>query len=263
MGKTMLRYPIIIARRWIEDVNVFMRSLGTRLIRKTVEAVLHNLDLMSRMQDLFSSVEFERQYLKEVPAFKTRHDLFKFALAQADVRDGLYLEFGVYKGDSINRLARLAPDRVLYGFDSFEGLPESWTIGARRGSFSLRGRLPAVRNNVKLVKGFFEDTLGAFVAQAPEQPVAFMHVDCDLYSATRTVLAHFAPRLVDGTVIVFDEYFNYPGWQEGEFKAFTEFIAAQDRLAYRPIGYIRNGGQVAVRLSTRPDPGGARAVDRA
>jgi hypothetical protein len=253
----MLRYPIIIARLWIENVNIFLRSVGTRLVRKTAESVLRNLDLMSQMQDLFSSVEFERHHLATVPTFKTRQDLFRFALDRVTVRDGLHAEFGVYKGDSINRLARLRPHQLFHAFDSFEGLPESWTLGARTGAFSLGGRLPAVRDNVALVQGFFTDTLEKFVAGCGKSAVAFMHVDCDLYSATKTVLDRFAPLLVEGTVIVFDEYFNYPGWQQGEFKAFADFIAAHDRLGYDYIGYIRNGGQVAVRLRRRDAPAGS------
>jgi hypothetical protein len=253
----MWRYPIIVARLCIENVNIFLRSVGTRLVRKTAESVLRNLDLMGQMQDLFSSVEFERRHLATVPTFKTRQDLFRFSLDRATVRDGLHAEFGVYKGDSINRLARLRPRQVFHGFDSFEGLPEAWTLGARSGSFGLGGRLPAVRDNVVLVKGLFADTLEKFVAGCGKSAVAFMHVDCDLYSATKTVLDRFAPLLVEGAVIVFDEYFNYPGWQQGEFKAFAEFIDGHDRLAYDYIGYIRNGGQVAVRLRRRDAPAGS------
>jgi hypothetical protein len=255
----MWRYPVIVVRLWVENINIFFRNLGTRMARKTAESVLRNLDLMGQMQDLFSSVEFERQHLATVPTFKTRQDLFKFSLDRVTVRDGLYAEFGVYKGDSINRLARLRPHQVFHGFDSFEGLPESWTLGARTGSFSLGGRLPAVRDNVVLVKGFFEHTLDKFAAECGKTAAAFMHVDCDLYSATKTVLDRLAPLLVEGTIIVFDEYFNYPGWQQGEFKAFAEFIDAHDRLGYEYIGYIRNGGQVAVRLRRR-DPAAHDAV---
>jgi hypothetical protein len=254
----MWRYPVIFARLWIENVNIFFRNVGTRLVRKTAESVLRNLDLMSQMQDLFSSVEFEREHLATVPMFKTRQELFKFALGHVAVPDGVYAEFGVYKGDSINRLARLRPHQVFHGFDSFEGLPESWTLGARTGAFSIGGRLPAVRDNVVLVKGFFERTLPEFVSACGKKAVAFMHVDCDLYSATKTVLDRLAPLLVEGTVIVFDEYFNYPGWQQGEFKAFAEFIDSHERLGYDYIAYIRNGGQVAVRLKRR-DAAGANA----
>ena len=258
----MWRYPVILARLWIENVNIFFRGVGTRLVRKTAESVLRNLDLMGQMQDLFSSVEFERQHLSAVPMFKTRQELFKFALDNVAVPDGLYAEFGVYKGDSINRLARLRPHQTFHGFDSFEGLPESWTLGARTGSFSIGGRLPAVRRNVVLVKGFFEQTLPGFLAACGKTSVAFIHIDCDLYSATKTVLTQLAPMLVEGTIIVFDEYFNYPGWQQGEFKAFAEFISAHDRLGYDYIGYIRNGGQVAVRLKRRDAAGASATANR-
>lgn len=258
----MWRYPVILARLWIENINIFFRSVGTRLVRKTAESVLRNLDLMGQMQDLFSSVEFERQHLPAVPMFKTRQELFKFALDNVTVPDGLYAEFGVYKGDSINRLARLRPRQVLHGFDSFEGLPESWTLGARTGSFSVAGRLPAVHGNVVLIKGFFEQTLPAFLPTCGKKAVAFMHIDCDLYSATKTVLDELAPMLVEGTIIVFDEYFNYPGWQQGEFKALAEFIESHDRLGYDYIGYIRNGGQVAMRLKRRDGTGASAFANR-
>jgi hypothetical protein len=109
------------------------------------------------------------------------------------------------------------------------------------------------------VKGFFEQTLPDFLDAYGKKSVAFIHVDCDLYSATKTVLAQLAPMLVEGTIIVFDEYFNYPGWQQGEYKAFAEFVSTHDRLGYDYIGYIRNGGQVAVRLKRR-DAAGASAV---
>ncbi|HXW23373.1 MAG TPA: class I SAM-dependent methyltransferase [Xanthobacteraceae bacterium] len=254
----MWRHPTILVRLWIDNVNIFCRSVGTRLVRKTAESVLRNLDLMGQMQDLFSSVEFERQNLGAVPTFRTRQELFRFSLDRVSVPDGLYAEFGVYKGDSINRLARLRPQQPFYGFDSFEGLPEAWTLGARTGAFSTGGRLPAVRDNVVLVRGVFAETLAKFVAGCGKSAAAFIHVDCDLYSATKTVLDHLAPLLVEGTIIVFDEYFNYPGWQQGEFKAFAEFIGGHRSLGYDYIGYIRNGGQVAVRLRSRSaDSGGS------
>jgi len=120
--------------------------------------------------------------------------------------------------------------------------------------------LPPVRGNVRLTKGFFEDTLPGFVAQHPGAKIALLHIDCDLYSATKTVLERLAPLLVEGTIIVFDEYFNYPGWQQGEFKAFAEFIDSQERFGYDYIGYIRNGGQVAVRLKGRTVAGADTVV---
>jgi len=48
-------------------------------------------------------------------------------------------------------------------------------------------------------------------------------------------------------VIVFNEYFNYPGWQEGEYKAFQEFIS-DTGLSYEYIGYNHLHEQVAVKI---------------
>ena len=101
--------------------------------------------------------------------------------------------------------------------------------------------------NAVLVEGLFADSLPGFLREHPE-PVGFLHIDCDLYSSTRTVLTLLAPRLRPGSVIVFDEYFNYPGWQEGEHKAFQE-VVAETGLGYEYLGYNRVQTQLAVRIT--------------
>ncbi len=72
-----------------------------------------------------------------------------------------------------------------------------------------------------------------------------MHVDCDIYSSTKTIFDLLASRIVAGTVIVFDEYFNYPGWRHHEYKAFQEFCATSGH-SYRYLGYAGEKGHVAV-----------------
>jgi hypothetical protein len=61
------------------------------------------------------------------------------------------------------------------------------------------------------------------------------------------VLDILADRIVAGTVIQFDEYFNYPGWQDGEFKAWSEFVAAR-HVKFEYLGYCDRNEQVAVRI---------------
>ena len=51
----------------------------------------------------------------------------------------------------------------VYGFDSFEGLPEKWRNGFEKGTFNRNGNLPKVNNNVELIKGWFDDTLPNFI----------------------------------------------------------------------------------------------------
>ena len=74
-----------------------------------------------------------------------------------------------------------------------------------------------------------------------------MHIDCDLYSSTQTILAQLRDRIVPGTILVFDEYFNYPGWEVHEHRAFAEFIQATGRR-YEYVGLVPSHQQVAVRI---------------
>jgi len=152
--------------------------------------------------------------------------------------DGLTLEFGVRFGTSIRQIASLTKDDV-HGFDSFQGLPESWD-GQAEGLYTVHGQLPAVPENVHLHVGFFEDTLPLFVKEH-SGPVRFANIDCDIYSSTRTILESFAERIVPGTVLVFDEFLGNPNWREDEFKAFqeaaSEFGWQYEYLAFSLISY--------------------------
>jgi len=154
-------------------------------------------------------------------------------------------EFGVFTGDSINRIARLLPDATVWGFDSFEGLPEDWRDRFPQGTYAVK-KMSRMRRNVRLIKGFYDETLDPFLREHPGK-ARFLHIDCDLYSSTRTVLDAFAGRIQPGTVVVFDEYFNYPGWQEGEYRAFAEFVE-KTGVGFEYLGYCRYGEQAAVRI---------------
>lgn len=174
--------------------------------------------------------------------FRNSMRFLGYALNKVKI-DGLYLEFGVYQGNTINFIAKARPNHLIYGFDSFEGLPEAWSgFVFSEGTFKL-SKLPVLEENVKLIPGWFDETLPDFVKEHPEDKVAFLHVDCDLYSSTATVFEYLFDKIVKGTVIVFDEYYNYPNWQNHEYKAFQEFIRKAG-LSYR---YIAAGyQQVAV-----------------
>jgi len=136
---------------------------------------------------------------------------------------GAHCEFGVYSGVSINFLSSIRTEQIFDGFDSFRGLPSEWS-GYRLFDFNRRGEMPAVRGNVRLHIGLFDDTLPAYARSVDS--VAFLHVDCDLYSSTVSIFRHLGPKLSKGTVIVFDEYFGYPGFELHERKAFSEFLAS-------------------------------------
>ncbi|MGE4278645.1 MAG: class I SAM-dependent methyltransferase [Magnetospirillum sp.] len=147
-----------------------------------------------------------------------------FALDHAG-ESGLVLEFGVRRGTSINRLAARAGQRV-HGFDSFEGLPQSW--GAEpAGVLTTGAQLPPVADNVTLHAGWFSDTLAPFLA-SHAGPVRLVNIDSDIYASAREVLFALAPRLVPGSILVFDELIGNRTWAEDEFKALGEFVQAFD-----------------------------------
>ena len=176
--------------------------------------------------------------------FDTQRELIEYSL-QATKIEGHYLEFGVFTGGTIRFIARRVDGRTVHGFDSFAGLPEAWSGFNLSGkAFDVSGRLPRVPGNVRLHRGYFEDSLPKWLADNAG-PVAFIHLDCDLYSSTKTIFTLLAPRLTRGTVILFDEYFNYPNWERHEFKAFQEFVSTH-AVKYTYLAFARQ--QVVVRI---------------
>ncbi|APA16224.1 hypothetical protein SS1G_10415 [Sclerotinia sclerotiorum 1980 UF-70] len=196
---------------------------------------------------LESALYYETR-MRSAPAFDNKFNLLSHAIQLAK-SDGLFLEFGVGAGETINHIAmQIDKDRIVFGFDSFTGLPETWRTGFVEGKFA-QSTLPAVPYHVTLIKGIFDDTLPAFL-ETNLGPVAFLHVDCDLYSSTKSLLKQLAPRICEGTIIVFDEYFNFPGWQQDEYKAFQELVA-DCGLIYDYIGFVPSHQQAAVCITKK------------
>jgi methyltransferase family protein len=227
-------------------MSVLDRGFFARAYRKIVHKFYRNdlwIDLCLRAKA--EAVDYILAHMPDAQVLEDRFALLRFALARAP-QNGLVLEFGVEKGDSLRWIARHTA-RPVHGFDSFQGLPEDWHgTKETRGKFDRKGRLPAVPANVSLHVGWFDRTLPPFLA-ATAGPVALAHIDCDIYESTKTVLDLMGERIAPGAWIVFDEYFNYPGWRLHEFKAFQEWIAAAGRR-YRYAAFSAEKGHVAVEM---------------
>lgn len=187
--------------------------------------------------------DFVENNMLNTDSFHDKYSLLEYSINSAKI-NGLFLEFGVYRGTSINFISSKIHGTV-YGFDSFQGLPEDWRDGFKKGHFELDD-LPKVNENVTLIKGWFDKTLPHFLTNN-DQLCSFIHIDCDLYSSTKTILGLLKKRITDGTIIVFDEFFNYPGWKNGEYKAFMEFIK-DNSVDFEYIGYSRYDQQVAIKI---------------
>ena len=169
------------------------------------------------------------------------------AFAQFNKTRGDYLEFGTFEGNAFLMAYHLARSYKLsnmnfYAFDSFEGLPKVTGIDVlsdpephfQKGEFrcsldrfkSILRRHSVDMNKVHVVPGFFDRTLNdATKASLPLRAVSVVLVDCDLYESTRAVLDFITDYVVNGTVILFDDWFNYKGDPRlGENRAFREWL---------------------------------------
>jgi hypothetical protein len=202
---------------------------------------LHPAREMKR-RALEETMEYAEKNMRTAVGMESAREVLRAALQQVTAR-GYYLEFGVYKGGTIGFIAgQVGSSQTVHGFDSFHGLQEAWSGDGF--SFDLDGRLPKVPPNVTLHPGFFADSLPAWLEHNPG-PAAFIHVDSDLYAPARCVFEHLQDRIVPGTIIVFDEYFNYPNWQAHEFRAFAELVERCE-IRYEYLAYARF--QVAVKI---------------
>ena len=151
---------------------------------------------------------------------------------------GHWCEFGVRAGRSLGWLVDQYPKQIIHAFDSWEGLPEDWNHGTGKVA-DMSCEPPSVPAHIKLHKGWFNDTLPDW-KQQHKGPIAFLHMDADIYSSTKEVLMSLNDQIVTGTVITFDEFCNFrlsgkmSKWREHEFRALVEWLNECQRKV-RPI----------------------------
>jgi len=220
-----------------------LRDSVTTRIADTEYRARRDISYAQDAQTAQESAAFVLEHMPRAKVFWDKPDTLRYALGEIK-GPGLALEFGVATGSTLRIIAEtVSADRTVAGFDVFTGLPETWRTGFPAGEFAQE---PPDIPGAAVVAGLFEDTLPTFLADTDEA-IAFMHVDCDLYSSTRTVLDLTSARLVPDAVLVFDEFFNYPGWQQHEYRAWTEFVERTGR-SFEYLAYTGNNEQVVVRL---------------
>jgi len=213
-----------------------------------------DLSLQFRRRATNETLDYIQQNMPNAIMFLSSEKLFEHLIPKIE-KNGSILEFGVFKGKSIKNISKFVEkerSQIIHGFDSFEGLPEDWLgFNDVKGRFDLHGVMPDVPENVKLHKGWFDSSLPEFLT-TNDQSVSFLHIDVDLYSSTKTVLDLLRERITTNTIIVFDEYFNYPNWQHGEFKAFQEFVKAND-IHYEYLAFTSRlkAESVAIRITQK------------
>ena len=135
----------------------------------------------------------------------------------------------------------LMPSDVL-GTSVFNGKTAAFKF--KKGHFTREGKLPRVSSNVTLIKGWFDETLPNFV-DSSDKSIKIIHIDGDTYEAAKIVLEHTGSKLIRGSIIIFDEYFGYLGWKNGEYKAFQEFIS-EKKIDYKYLAFTENSVAIEI-----------------
>jgi O-methyltransferase len=227
-----------------------MKQTITRVAKKAILACLPD---STRFRYLAYRPGFEtwrKRHSGSHPVFDDRTEMYDF-INQEILGNGTmqYLEFGVYKGESIAHFAQINsdPDSILVGFDTFTGLPEDW-IGIRRtverSAFDTGGQIPQLDDQrVSFVKGLFQDTLPRFREGYQARGQLVIHNDSDLYSSTLYVLTYLDDVIVPGTIIVFDEFYS----ALHEYRALEDYCASYVR-SYDVIAATTDHKQIAIRM---------------
>lgn len=194
------------------------------------------------LDELLSSDAGRAEYWKTLATECFESSLIAL-LEDALSHTGDVVECGVYRGASLRQIARtvreLAPERTIYGLDSFQGFPEKGISRADTKLFRSKKRLMgkfrdandvpqrltrfAQYFNINLIlkHGYFEHTL----PELADISIAFLHIDCDSYNGHKEVLEVLFDKLVPGGVVVLDDY-KAKAWP-GATRAVDEFLAGR------------------------------------
>lgn len=140
--------------------------------------------------------------------------------------EGVFVEFGVYKGGSAVDLVKIsdAQGRELHLFDTFTGMPVSGEFDQHKiGDFGdtsyeyVKSRVPQAIFHV-----------GIFPATMPSEfpKVSFLHIDADQYECYKDAVRIFRPLMLPNSIMWFDD----PGCLASADKAIYEDFAPEEIL---------------------------------
>jgi O-methyltransferase len=186
--------------------------------------------------------------------------------------EGDFVECGVWKGGSMMAVAHTLNHfqcnyRDLYLFDTFEGMSDPTQDDVDFSGLDAKtlldtndknssliwcySTLDEVKKNLEktgysrekihFIQGKVEDTIPL---SAP-QKIALLRLDTDWYESTKHELVHLFPRLVNGGVLIVDDY----GYWQGCRKAVDEYI--RDNGISILLNRIDFTGRIAVKVQVK------------
>jgi hypothetical protein len=169
---------------------------------------------------------------------------------------GDIVEVGCFKGANLS-LCRKFSDKKIFGFDTFEGHPEPnineidiWGVNQnklfnkkhkREGTMTRSWCKASVNlvkknikrfsnfNNVKLIKGKFEDQIKEI---KKIKKIAILIIDVDWYEPTYFALKNFYSKIEKNGFLIIDDYGHHSG-----SKLATDFYFKNKRVKFHYIDY--------------------------
>ncbi len=223
-----------------ELIKKFAGYAGYKFIKK----IDHELETTSN---------FNKELIKNFSKYTMTSDMKIFSLIKAFEYinefniEGDFVECGVYTGGNIMILKKLIEQnnlkRNIYAYDTFEGMtsPTSYdikidgTVASKKflktdnwSSCSLEkvkknfAEMNLNLNNIKFVKGKVENTLK--ISDNLPKKISILRLDTDFYESTKTELEYLYPLVVDGGILIIDDYGSWLGSKKATDEYFSKKI---------------------------------------
>lgn len=214
------------------------------------------------LYDTQKSFEYENGFMataqpKRFSKFISHLEFFK---ATSQIR-GEIVELGVFKGNSLFRWIKFRDllentySRKIIAFDIFGEFPQTdfdndkktrklfieETNGGIGISYEELKSLLKEQNldaNVELVKGDILQTLPQYIALNPQLKISLLHIDVDLYEATKTGLELLFSHVVKGGIIILDDYGAFAGANKAVDDFFKGEVVVQKLPYSNAIAYV-------------------------
>ena len=181
-------------------------------------------------------------------------DVFKH-IDISNSSNSLFMELGVFTGHTLSLINQNTENTIVYGFDTFSGLPEDWTESSgnilyNKNAFATS--IPVDTDKNTFIVGKVEDTLLDFLKEK-NQKIKFIHLDLDLYSASKYALNTIFDYLEDEAIIIIDDVYGLPSWEEHSIKSLSECFD-ESKYDMEPIatcGWVNGWASMALKIKRK------------
>lgn len=198
---------------------------------------------MITLPDFSKAFEYENNFYLSCEITRISKILAHYELYKMVVNiPGAIVECGVFKGASLVRFAMFRElfgnpfSKRIIGFDTFGEFPETKYSSDKRfrqrfveaagdQSISRQQMLDVLKYKnidkfIELVEGNITHTIPDYLAENPQLKISLLNLDTDIYEPAVVILEYLYPRIMEGGVLILDDYGGFPG----ETKAVDEYF---------------------------------------